>query len=204
MVTTVVATVELICFFYYHSLFSLTFIKLFSYPFSIETAVQLPNFAGKQKGMPQKEIIAVIGAASEEGTALLSKLVQAPYRFLLMDDDSEKLAALQKKMAPWAETDTIACCREASWEADIIIIARPQHSIEHTAQQIKEVATTKIVIGLIQTNKTQVEVLQQSLPNAIVVGLKFDDLSAPVVQGADEATREKVRRLFAGENIKEA
>jgi predicted dinucleotide-binding enzyme len=189
---------------YLHSLFSLTFIKVFSYPFSIETDGLLPNFACKQKDMPQKEIIAVIGAASEHGTALIKQLVQAPYRFLLMDDDREKLAALQKKLSLVAETDTIACCREASWEADIIVIARPQNSIEHTAQQIREVATTKIVIGLTQTNKTQFEVLQQTLPNAKVVGLKFDDLSSPVVEGADEAAREKVRQLFAWENVKQA
>jgi len=124
----------------------------------------------KHVAMQQKETVAVIGAASEEGRSIVSKLAHASCRLLLMDEDAEGLAALRQSLTNTrAEIDNVPCCREASWEADLILIAKEQISIEDTAKKMAQVATTKTVIYLTKDNDDAFERLQQLLPHSRLV-----------------------------------
>lgn len=138
--------------------------------------------------MQQKETVAVIGAASEEGRRMVNGLAHAPCRLLLMDEDAEGLAALKQSLTNTkAEIDSLPCCREASWEADIILIAKEQISIEDTARKMAQVATTKTVIYLAQKNDDSFERLQPLLPHSRLVKARYsnDEL---VLSQSDAAT----------------
>jgi len=124
--------------------------------------------------MQQKETVAVIGAASEEGRRMVNKLAHAPCRLLLMDEDAEGLAALKQSLTDTkAEIDSLPCCREASWEADLIFIAKEQVSIEDTARKMAQVATTKTVIYLTKENDDAFERLRQLLPHSRLVKARY-------------------------------
>jgi predicted dinucleotide-binding enzyme len=46
------------------------------------------------------------------------------------------------------DVEAIDCQRDASWEADIIVIAVPDNSLKELTDRIKDVAIGKIVISL--------------------------------------------------------
>jgi hypothetical protein len=153
--------------------------------------------------MLHKETIAVIGATSEKGRLVIEHLLRNPYRLLLMDEESDKLAELKQSLAIWkteAETDTLLCCREASWEADIIVIAKEHKTIEETAQKIKDVATTKIVIYVAEDNNNQFNLLQQLLPYSKLVQVQLTKNNA-LIMGKDTVANDTVTRLFKPEGV---
>jgi pyrroline-5-carboxylate reductase len=161
--------------------------------------------------MLHKETIAVIGATSERGKIIVEQLLHVPFRMLLMDEDVEKLEALQQRFAllnSEADIDIVQCCREASWEADIILIAKEQNSIEETAKKIKEVATTKIVIYLAADNNNQFDYLQRLLPDSKLVQVHLtkqnnDQRSSFTsgIWGTDTQATETVTRIFQSKGL---
>ncbi len=121
--------------------------------------------------MAQKETIALIGATSETGQLLVSRLLSLPCLLLLMDGSAERLHALYHALTEGPDegrVDLLSCSREASWEADIIIIAENENRLEAIAARIKEVATGKLVI-FITTDERAESSLQQWLPYTQVV-----------------------------------
>jgi NADPH-dependent F420 reductase len=121
-----------------------------------------------------------------------------------------------------ADVDTMPCPTEASWEADIIILAVPFEAEKELAEKIKEVANQKIVIsianplnktydGLVTTPGTSAaEELQKLLPNSKVIkafNTTFAaDFSDPVIDGKqvdafiagnDEEALETVKELVS-------
>ncbi|WP_262712083.1 NADPH-dependent F420 reductase [Litoribacter populi] len=98
-----------------------------------------------------------------------------------------------------ANLEAIDCSVEASWEADIIIVAVPFEAEKDVARKIQEVANQKIVIsisnplnstydGLVTAPDTSAaEELQKLLPNAKVVkafNTTFAaDFSSPLIDG---------------------
>lgn len=151
--------------------------------------------------MPAKQTIAVIGTASEEGKAVLAHLLPTEHRLLLMDEAAEKLPGLQQQLQlkqPQCETDTEPCCREACWEADVIVLAKAEPTLAHTLQKIKDVATTKIVVCLGKNGReTSVEVAQH-LPHSKIVFLQLPAGSTTqlVITGENKSAVEAVRQLF--------
>ncbi|MFL5741834.1 MAG: NADPH-dependent F420 reductase [Flavisolibacter sp.] len=98
-----------------------------------------------------KRTIAIIGATGNMGAALAKKLSGGSDRLLLFARDKDKLTALAEKIRqqhPASDLDTMACQVEASWEADIIIPAIPYHLEKEVAEQIRQVATRKIVVSI--------------------------------------------------------
>ncbi len=158
--------------------------------------------------MPAKQTIAVIGAASAEGRAVLAHLLGAGHRLLLMDEAAEKLPRLQQQLQqqqPRCDTDTEPCCREACWEADVIILANAQPMLAGTLQKIKDVATTKIVVCLWQNDPLveQVEAeMQQHLPHSKIVFLQLPagGTIPPVISGVNKLAVETVCNLFETAN----
>ena len=104
-----------------------------------------------------KKTVAVFGAAGNIGAAIALGLAAAGYRVLLTDDIEHnsllymKLPLRERRIrlrVPDADVDIVLSAREASWEADIIILAIPSEAQIGTATKIKDVVTGKVVICL--------------------------------------------------------
>ncbi|MBL7696947.1 MAG: NADPH-dependent F420 reductase [Chitinophagaceae bacterium] len=152
--------------------------------------------------MKTKQTIAVIGASGSMGSAISKNLSKGNYRLLLCSNEQGKLKATVqdiKKSNPSADVETIDCSREATWEADIIIVAVPFRAEQEVVKKIKEVANQKIVVsianplnatydGLVTAPDTSAaEELQKLLPNSKVVkafNTTFAaDFTTPVIDG---------------------
>lgn len=152
--------------------------------------------------MKTKQTIAVIGASGNMGAAISGSLSKGNYRLLLYSKQDDKTSLLLKEIKnsnPDADVEIADCSMEASWEADIIILATPYEATREIAEKIKEVANQKIVIsianplnssynGLVTAPGTSAaEELQELLPNSKVVkafNTTFAaDFSNPVIDG---------------------
>ena len=134
--------------------------------------------------MITKQTIAIIGAAGNMGSAIAKGLSTGNYRLLLCGDPLEKLQTLKgdiKKINHAADIGISSCSEEASWEADIIILAVPYQAEKEVAEKIKSLANQKIVISvtnplnetfeglLTEPGTSAAEELQQLLPNSKVI-----------------------------------
>ena len=152
--------------------------------------------------MKTKQTIAIIGATGNMGSAISKSLSKGNYRLLLKSDDQEKLNKLAEQIRSTnnnADVETILCPAEASWEADIIVLAVPYQAEKEIAEKIKEVANQKVVVsianplnetydGLVTAPDTSAaEELQKLLPGSKVVkafNTTFAaDFSSPVIDG---------------------
>ena len=152
--------------------------------------------------MNTKQTIAVIGATGNMGSAISKSLAKGNNRLLLFANEQDKTAALVndiKRANVSADVEALACATDASWEADIIIMAVPFQAEKEIASKIKEVANQKIVIsianplnetfdGFVTTADTSAaEELQKLLPNSKVVkafNTTFAaDFTTPVING---------------------
>jgi NADPH-dependent F420 reductase len=132
--------------------------------------------------MAHTKTIAIVGATGNMGSAIAKSLSKRNYRLLLMSKDQDKLNTLKSEIEKTGtEVLTIGCAREASWEADIIIVATPYEAEKEIAERIREVATGKIVISIsnplsssykelvTSSDTSAAEELQKLLPNSKVV-----------------------------------
>lgn len=134
--------------------------------------------------MSTKQTIAIIGATGNMGSALAKTLSKGNNRLLLFANNQEKVQALVddiKSTNKKADVEGIECPTNASWEADIIVMAVPYAAEKEIATRIKEVANQKIVIsianplnenydGLVTPPDTSAaEELQKLMPNSKVV-----------------------------------
>ena len=152
--------------------------------------------------MQTKQTIAVIGASGNMGSAISKSLSKGNNRLLLFANEKEKVDALVqdiKSSNSAADVETLECPTDASWEADVIILAIPYQAEKEIATKIKEVANQKIVIsianplnetynGLVTAPDTSAaEELQKLLPNSKVIkafNTTFAaDFSTPVIDG---------------------
>ncbi len=131
-----------------------------------------------------QKTIAVIGATGNMGSAIAKSLSKGDYQLLLCANDQSKLQSLVndiKAVHSSANVETLDCTKEASWQADIIILAVPYAAEKEIAEKIQEVANQKIVIsianplsntsnGLVTAPDTSAaEELQKLLPNSKVI-----------------------------------
>lgn len=149
-----------------------------------------------------KTAVAIIGATGKMGSAIAKALAKGPYRLLLFAHQKDKLEKLRKAVlatTPSADIDCVGCPTDASWEADVIIPALPYAAEKEVVEQIRAVATQKVVVslsnplnetydGLLTTPGTSAaEELQKLLPAAKVVKA-FNttyaaDFEQPVING---------------------
>lgn len=153
--------------------------------------------------MASIKTIAIVGATGSMGSAIAKTLAKkGNYRLLLMANDQEKLRDLKSELGNSSTaTDifTLSCAKEASWEADIIIVATPYEAEKEVAEKIREVATGKIVISIsnpldssynklvTSADTSAAEELQKLLPNSKVVKTFNTTFAAnfitPVIEG---------------------
>jgi NADPH-dependent F420 reductase len=173
--------------------------------------------------MKTKQTIAIIGATGSMGSAISKSLAKGNYRLLLKSKDDDKLKDLVKtikSVSKKADVEPIQCPAEASWEADVIILAVPYEAEKEITEQIREVANQKVVVsitnplnqtfdGLVTTPGTSAaEELQKLLPGSKVVkafNTTFAaDFSSPVIDGKqvdafiagdDEEALERVKEM---------
>ncbi|MEH6308760.1 NAD(P)-binding domain-containing protein [Olivibacter sp. CPCC 100613] len=134
--------------------------------------------------MKTKQTIAIVGATGKMGAALAKSLAKSSYRLLLMGTDEVKLQSLYEqvqKIHKEVDADWILCPIDASWEADIIVLAVPYTAEKELARKIKAVSTGKIVISisnpitpdfqgsLLSEHDSAAEELQALLPHSKVV-----------------------------------
>lgn len=101
--------------------------------------------------MNTKQTIAIVGATGQMGSALAKSLTGSSYRLLLMGTNQAKLQDLYhqlKKINQEVDSDWILCPVDASWEADIIVLAVPYSAEKDLAAKIAPVTTGKIVISI--------------------------------------------------------
>ncbi|MCL4640215.1 MULTISPECIES: NADPH-dependent F420 reductase [Olivibacter] len=101
--------------------------------------------------MNTKQTIAIVGATGQMGSALAKSLAGSSYRLLLMGTNQAKLQDLYhqlKKINQEVDSDWILCPVDASWEADIIVLAVPYSAEKDLAAKIAPVTTGKIVISI--------------------------------------------------------
>lgn len=152
--------------------------------------------------MKTKQTIAVIGATGNMGAAISKSLSKGNNRLLLFANNKEKVETLVNEIRSAnndAEVEAQDCPTNASWEADIIILALPYPAQQEVAAKIKEVANQKIVIsianplneaynGLVTAPDTSAaEELQKLLPNSKVIKafntVFAADFATPVIDG---------------------
>ena len=134
--------------------------------------------------MAHNKTIAIIGATGNVGSAIAKCLSVTSNRLLLMSNEAEALAQLISEIrltSPTVEIETATCAKEASWEADLIVVASSSIEGKEIAERIREVAIGKIVISVSQpingclnivaspSNISAAEELQQLLPHSKVV-----------------------------------
>jgi hypothetical protein len=152
--------------------------------------------------MTTVKTIAIVGATGNMGSAISKGLAKGNYRLLLMANGQNKLESLKtelEKAGSKSEIFTLACPKEASWEADIIILATPYDAEKELAEKIRDVAAGKIVVsisnplnssydGLVTAPDTSAaEELQKLLPLSNVVkafNTTFAaDFGSPIIDG---------------------
>ena len=134
--------------------------------------------------MSTKQTIAIIGATGNMGSALAKTLSRGNNRLLLFANNQEKVKALVndiKSSNKKADVEGIECPTNASWEADIIVMAVPYTAEKEIATRIKEVANQKVVISISNPlnenydalvtppDTSAAEELQKLMPNSKVV-----------------------------------
>lgn len=149
-----------------------------------------------------KQTIAIIGAGGSMGSAIATHVAGGNYRLLLFDQDTGKLPTLKEELLqqyPDADVKTMDCAHDCGWEADIIIMAVPHDQEKQVADNIRDVATQKIVVSIANpidedfselttdSNTSAAEELQQWLPHSKVVkafNTTFaSDFEQPVIDG---------------------
>ncbi|HLR26195.1 MAG TPA: NAD(P)-binding domain-containing protein [Fodinibius sp.] len=152
-----------------------------------------------------KQTIAIIGAGGKMGSAIAKGIAGGNYRLLLFDKAPDRLQPLKEEInAIHSNPDLVDldCAHDCSWEADIIVLAVPRDQEKEIADNIREVATQKVVVSIVrlsdegpsrvksEAGTDAVERLQQWLPYSKIVKV-FDstsstDFKPPVTDGKQE------------------
>jgi len=151
--------------------------------------------------MQTKQTIAVIGATGKIGSAIAKSLSVGNYRLLLYAREfitCKQLASEILAIHHLADAEAMDCSINASWEADMIMIAVPYSEYKEISERIREVATQKIVISIVNPiyeteerilpapENSEAEDLQQLLPHSKVVKAVIDSKRAGVVIAGNE------------------
>ncbi len=163
-----------------------------------------------------KQTIAIIGAGGSMGSAIAKSISGDNYRLLLFSNDISKVQSLAEEIrqaGSSSDIDERDCKHDACWEADIIILAVSYSMQKEVTEQIKDVATQKIVIstanptnevlGQLETSSetSAAEELQKLLPNSKIVKVFNTDFTQwtnqddVFIAGKDEEALKTVSEL---------
>lgn len=127
------------------------------------------------KRMAVKKTIAIIGATGATGGVIARWLAKSGYRLLLISTEQNELREMVSELAissPAAEVEGMDCMFNASWEADLVIMAVPARDEQEVACRISEVTRGKTVISISsRIDDSAKPNLQQLLPYSRVMKL---------------------------------
>jgi len=151
--------------------------------------------------MNTKQVVAVIGASGNMGSAFARTLSKGNYRILLRSSKTDAIQSLLNEIKNnrySADVEVVDDDIEACWEADVIMLAVPYAAEKRIAETIRSVVTQKVVISisnplndrcdglLTQPGISAAEELQKHLPNAKVVKafntVFANDFDQPIIQ----------------------
>jgi hypothetical protein len=122
-----------------------------------------------------KQTIAIIGSDSTFGRAIARGLCVKNFRLLLFDENRERARALSEEIGLSVEDSDVhfpGCEHLASWEADIIIIARLYEPLKKFSDKTKVVSIQKILALLLDSDSAENLVDAESLfPHSKVVAV---------------------------------
>lgn len=123
--------------------------------------------------------IAIIGATEKNASALAEGLATNCNRLLLLADQKNELSALRDHILmknPSADIEISECSTDASWQADIIVLAVCSDLQRLISGNISGVVTQKTLIAFVESqedvlNKAKSNALQELLPHTHVVSV---------------------------------
>jgi 8-hydroxy-5-deazaflavin:NADPH oxidoreductase len=140
-----------------------------------------------------KQTLAIVGAAGALGSELARKFAKAGHRVILAGHTQSSLDGLHSiigTLPPEADVDILDCAREASWEADIVILAVPHEIRTEVVEKIGGVVTGKIVVSLVGTLNRGLmpaangaEECATLLPHSMLVKVLADDFNVSNADG---------------------
>lgn len=153
--------------------------------------------------MAHKDTVAIIGATTAAGT-LIANSIAANYRLLLMDTEKSQLVLLQRQIQEadkTAEANILDCSTDASWEADIIVVANDGEMLDELAVKMKDVSNCKTVLHF-TAHQNNMDKLQHLLPYAEVVSILWshpftDDTADAVIHGRNDEAMDTAKRILA-------
>ncbi|MET0466431.1 MAG: NAD(P)-binding domain-containing protein [Chitinophagaceae bacterium] len=120
--------------------------------------------------MATQRTIAVIGALEDAAKTVIKSLTKSGYRVLLFckENDLSQLSSFAtEKQFIGMDLEWMSCPIEASWEADMVLLAVPAHEMADVAAMIRKVAIGKPVFD-IGYDGAGSEELQALLPHSVV------------------------------------
>jgi NADPH-dependent F420 reductase len=151
--------------------------------------------------MNTKQVVAVIGASGNMGSALARSLSKGNYRILLRSSKTDAIQSLLNEIKNnrfSADVEVVDDDIEVCWEADVIILAVPYAVEKRVAERIRSVVNQKVIISisnplndhcdglLTRPGISAAEELQRQLPNAKVLKafntVFASDFDQPVIQ----------------------
>jgi 8-hydroxy-5-deazaflavin:NADPH oxidoreductase len=151
--------------------------------------------------MNTKQVVAVIGASGNMGSAFARSLSRGNYRILLRSSKTNAVQSLLNEIKNnrfSADVEIVDDDIEASWEADVVILAVPYAAEKKVAETIRSVVNQKVIISISNPLNDQfdglltppgisaAEELQKVLPNAKVIKafntVFASDFDQPVIQ----------------------
>lgn len=149
--------------------------------------------------MAIKNTIAIVEATGKTGREIVAHFSSIPYRLLLVSNKLGELNALAetlKKQRPVAEIETLECVKDSCWEADIIILTVASDEEKQVAELMKEVATQKIVVAVLE-EENECDALEKVLPYSKIVKAFINiEISEIVLSGKDETVNKEIAAIF--------
>lgn len=149
-------------------------------------------------------MIAVIGAGGENARLVVSRLASTNRQILMMDADAAKLDTFFQSLSALpvvAHIEILSCCREASWEADMIILSADIEDANAVMEKMREVARNKVVIILSENGDHPFGSLTDALPfsRIVMVQMHLDankDHPSVLIEGTNCDATTSVAALF--------
>lgn len=100
--------------------------------------------------------IAIFGATGKFASVLAESVVSNDNRLLFFSDENQEISDLKNQIfskSPSADIELVFCSAEASWQADIIILALSQDQQNMIAAGIQDNVTQKNIIAYVDSSQ---------------------------------------------------
>lgn len=128
-----------------------------------------------------KKTIAIIGDIGKFCPALAKAAVQQDFRLLFISRNEEVFLDVKAQLGQLlnaTEVEFSSCEKEGCWEADMIVLTRPQEIEPLLLDKIQQVSTQKIVVVVshqpVEASEYEKLSFQELLPHSRVVELEIE------------------------------